>query len=76
MNSEAPAPLLADRSPFRPAPDIRVCVARAIGDTGYADCLANAASGCKHAMLFGYGYFCRHPQLKEVIEQAQQRARQ
>ncbi len=76
MNSEAPAPLLADRSPFRLVSDIQVCVARAIGATGYADCLTNMAPSCQYAMLFGYGYFCRHPQLKEIIAQAQSRARQ
>jgi hypothetical protein len=26
--------------------------------------------------MFGYGYFCRHPQLNKIIEQTQRLARQ
>lgn len=75
MNREAPVVTPTKHPRTLREAEPQGCLARAIGSTGYADCLTNPPLGCKHAMSFGYGYFCKHPQLKKIIEQTQQRTR-
>jgi hypothetical protein len=51
----------------RVLPDPAVCRAKAAGFAGYADCLVESAFQCSHALSFGWGFFCRHPQRHEIV---------
>lgn len=48
-------------------PDPAVCRARDSGLASYTDCLVQHAFACPHAMRFGEGFFCQHPQRHEMV---------
>jgi len=51
-------------------PDPAICRARAAGFAGYADCLVESPIQCRHALSFGFGFFCRHPERDEIVKRA------
>jgi hypothetical protein len=53
---------------FDKLPDVENCRARKVTN-GYelVDCLIKHPL-CEFALAFGYGYFCRHPHRKEIVE--------
>jgi hypothetical protein len=51
----------------RALPDPAICRATTAGLDGYANCLVGRPSECPHALGFGYGFFCRHPQRNEIV---------
>jgi hypothetical protein len=48
-------------------PDMRICRARAAGFGDYADCLVDGPFACRHALGFGKGVLCLHPERKEIV---------
>jgi len=51
----------------RVLPDPAICRAKAAGFAGYANCLVERPFQCRHALGFGHGFFCRHPQRNEMV---------
>jgi citrate lyase beta subunit len=43
------------------------CRARRSGFGDYVDCLSEFSSQCQHALAFGYGKLCRHPDRFEIV---------
>lgn len=59
------APVVGSRGPSgapRVLPDPAICRTRNIGLARYADCLVENPWQCAHAMSFGFGHVCQHPQ--------------
>jgi hypothetical protein len=52
---------------MRVLPDPAVCRANPSGSTAFAACLVERPLLCRHALLYGGGYLCRHPQRDEII---------
>lgn len=49
-------------------PDMESCRAKKVTDDyELVDCLIEHPL-CKFALAFGYGYFCRHPRRREIVE--------
>ena len=48
-------------------PDLITCSARASGFGDYVDCLSEAAYHCVHALKFGDGYLCFHPERETTV---------
>ena len=47
----------------RPLPNPERCRTRFLGETlAFSDCLVVNPDGCEHALRYGYGVFCRHPE--------------
>ncbi len=44
------------------------CRAADIGINGFAECLRGGPSSCEHALPFGYAFLCRHPRIKDIVE--------
>ena len=64
-----------DDQPLDPTPTPHFnasCRARASGIGDFVDCLMRPAPGCKHALSFGYGIFCRHPERAGIVAQTEQ----
>jgi hypothetical protein len=61
----------------RALPDPARCRAKAnaAGFAGYADCLVESPIRCRHALSFGFGFFCRHPQRHEIVMRTSSHAR-
>lgn len=57
------AALLTERVLPHPA----ICRVKAAGFGDYADCLVERPHRCPHALGFGHGFFCRHPQWHELV---------
>lgn len=55
-------------------PDPAVCAARTSGFGEYADCLVDHPHGCQHALPFGWGFLCRHPQQNEIVKRTAEQA--
>jgi hypothetical protein len=52
----------------RMLPDVENCRAKRVTyDYELVDCLIEHPL-CEFALAFGYGYFCRHPRRKEIVE--------
>jgi len=52
-------------------PDMAICRAKPAGFGDYADCLMDPAVPCQHALPFGSGRLCRHPQRLEIVARTQ-----
>jgi hypothetical protein len=48
-------------------PDPAICRAKVAGFGDYADCLVKHPFECLHALRFGWGILCQHPQRKEIV---------
>jgi hypothetical protein len=48
-------------------PDPAICRAKAAGMSDCAYCLVERPYSCQHALGFGYGFYCRHPQLDDIL---------
>jgi len=59
----------------RALPDPAICRARTARLAGYADCLVEQPTECRHALSFGFGFFCRHPERDEIVMRTSARAR-
>jgi hypothetical protein len=53
--------------PDRQLPDPAICRAKYNGLDFYPDCLVEGPFYCKHALSFGFGHYCTHPDRKEII---------
>jgi hypothetical protein len=53
---------------------IENCCVAEVGLMGFAECQISGPNQCPHAMPFGYGFLCQHPQLDKII--ANSKARQ
>lgn len=53
--------------PKSKSPDLAKCRAKLAGFENYTDCLVKFGAVCEHAMSFGHGYFCRHPERDQII---------
>jgi hypothetical protein len=52
-------------------PDTAICRARRSGFGDYVDCLVKAPAVCCHALKFGHGYLCLHPQSLDIVARTQ-----
>jgi hypothetical protein len=59
----------------RTLPDSVICQAESAGFGDYVDCLVNCPTQCPHALAFGDGFLCRHPQKHEIVLRTAARAR-
>ena len=50
----------------RVLPDMEICRAEDMGIAEFAKCLVEHPWECKYALSFGYGFFCWHPNHKEI----------
>ena len=57
-------------------PDPITCSARASGFGDYVDCLSQAADHCVHALKFGDGYLCFHPERDATVARTEASRRQ
>ena len=51
----------------RNLPDFDICRAKESGFGAYCDCLVSFPFECKHALHFGSGVLCLHPQRREIV---------
>ena len=51
----------------RDLPDMKICRAKDMHIPSFADCLVENPYECEHSLRFGYGFFCYHPNRKEII---------
>ncbi len=49
-------------------PDMDICRAKENGLRGYVDCLVIKPAQCRYALAFGQGYFCCHPNRRQIIQ--------
>ena len=54
----------------RNLPDMNQCRVRDIGLEHYAWCLVERPMRCEYALSFGSGFLCRHPNMREIAENA------
>ena len=52
---------------LNPLPHWTICRARDINLAGFAECCVSQPWGCRYAIGFGNGYFCKHPRREEII---------
>ena len=50
----------------QPLPDPEICRARHVA-RGEAECLVENPIRCPHKLHFGNGYFCMHPERKQIV---------
>ena len=43
------------------------CRVSDLGLTGFAECRISGPNPCPYAVPFGYGFLCKHPELKTII---------
>jgi hypothetical protein len=67
--TQNPAEPLAEFSRVRARvlPDVAICRAKVAGFGDCADCLVENSYHCPHALSYGGGCFCQHPQRGEII---------
>lgn len=61
--------LFSHASPFlqeHVLPDPAICRAKGAGFANYVDCRVASPHQCPHALAFGFGFFCQHPQRLEM----------
>ncbi len=49
------------------ARDIEKCRAADIGLPQFGECLCKGPNSCAYALPFGYAFLCRHPRLREIV---------
>ncbi|MCX6900389.1 MAG: hypothetical protein NT105_17050 [Verrucomicrobia bacterium] len=54
----------------RTLPDPALCRAKQIA-ASLVDCLVHNASHCRHALRFGHGQFCQHPESQEIVKRTE-----
>ena len=60
------------RRPIKPgaakaAPDLNKCQASMAGFGEYVDCLTAQPESCLHALPFGDGHLCQHPDRQNIV---------
>ena len=58
---------MARKAAVRMPWDIAECRAQSIGGTGLVDCLMEHGYRCPHAISFGYGVLCKHPDWRSIV---------
>ena len=66
----------ADSKLLPTQPDLITCRARSSGFGDYVDCLSAAAYHCIHALKFGDGYLCFHPERDATVARTEANRRQ
>ncbi|MBI5685804.1 MAG: hypothetical protein HZC54_12080 [Verrucomicrobia bacterium] len=56
-------------------PDPDVCRARQVQADLY-ECLVKNPHRCRYAQAYGYGFFCRHPERKEIVARTEAAGKQ
>jgi len=54
------------QTPPRTLPDAAICRVENIVPCKLFGCLVTAPSSCPHALPFGKGYFCLHPEREQI----------
>jgi hypothetical protein len=57
-------------------PNLGTCSARSSGFGDYVDCLSEDAYHCIHALKFGDGYLCFHPERDATVARTEASRRQ
>ena len=73
MNEPRPGNASANHGrpvPIRGEPDLNLCRAKLAGFGDYVDCQVLNPSGCLHALGFGGGHLCLHPERHQIVARA------
>lgn len=60
-------------STMRVLPHPEVCRAVEAGFGTFVDCLVGHSNQCRHAMAFGHGHFCLHPERDQIVKRTAER---
>ena len=56
------------QDPAQTSEQISNCRALDLGMGIFAECLQGGPNSCAYALPFGYAFLCRHPRLREILQ--------